>query len=89
MDGSAAWVLLFAFLVNIPLGLWRVRLRRWTLPWLLACDGSVPMLWLLRRALDAPSWVIPFEIGLALLANLGVPWLLRRLRPTPSSAIAG
>lgn len=89
MDGSVASLLVFAFLANVPLGLWRVRLRRWSIPWLLACDGSVPVLWLLRRALDAPSWVIPFEIGLALLANLGVPWLLRRLRATPSGVVAG
>lgn len=70
----------FALLGNVPLGFLRRRSRRWTLPWFVGCDGSVPLLWALRHALGLPSWAIVPEIVLALAGNIYGPRLLLRLR---------
>jgi hypothetical protein len=79
-------LLAVAFFLNIPLGFLRRRSRRWTLPWIIGCDGSVPVLILLRRyVLDVDGWdVIVPEILLALAGNIFGPRIVMRLRrPAP------
>jgi hypothetical protein len=89
MSEPVALVVLFgvAFFLNIPLGFLRRRSRRWTLPWIVGCDGSVPVLILLRRyVLDVGGWeVISPEVLLALAGNIYGPRLVLRLRrPAPA-----
>lgn len=84
MSEPVALTLLFAiaFCLNIPLGLLRRRSRRWTLPWFIGCDGSVPVLIVLRKyVLDVGGWeVILPEILLALAGNIYGPRVVLRLR---------
>jgi hypothetical protein len=93
MSDPVALVILYsiAFLLNIPLGLLRRRSRRWTLPWIIGCDGSVPILILLRKyVLDVGGWeVILPEVLLALAGNIYGPRVLialTRPRPVPTDA---
>jgi hypothetical protein len=84
MPEPVALTILFAiaFFLNIPLGMLRRRSRRWTLPWIIGCDGSVPILILLRKyVLDVGGWeVILPEVLLALAGNIYGPRLLLRFR---------
>lgn len=85
MSDPVALVILYsaAFFLNIPLGLLRRRSRRWSLLWIIGCDGSVPVLILLRRfVLEVGGWdVILPEVVLALAGNIYGPRLLLRLLP--------
>lgn len=83
MSEPVALAVLFgvAFFLNVPLGYLRRRSRRWSLPWIAGCDGSVPVLILLRKfVLDVGGWevIIP-EVLLALAGNLYGPRLVLRL----------
>lgn len=68
----AAIALLFAiaFGVNVPLGMWRRGLRKFSPAWFLAIHASIPVLLVTRLALDLPLWVIPPEIAFAVLGQL-------------------
>jgi hypothetical protein len=85
VERSLAVVVLFgvALLGNLPLGFLRRRSRRWSLPWWIGCDGSVPVLWALRHTLDVDVWAIVPEILLALIGNVYGPRLILRLRRRP------
>src|SRR5437763_4958031 len=69
MSEPVAVLVLFAgaLLGNIPLGFLRRRSPRWSVLWFVGCDGSVPILWLMRHGMDVESWVIILEILLALV----------------------
>ncbi|MBI2760918.1 MAG: hypothetical protein HYX51_05780 [Chloroflexi bacterium] len=84
MSEELAVLVLFtvALLGNVPLGFLRRRSRRWTIPWFIGCDGSVPLLWIMRQNLDVDSWVIIPEILFALIGNIFGPRLILRLRRT-------
>jgi hypothetical protein len=68
----AAIALLFAiaFGVNVPLGMWRRGLRKFSPAWFVAIHASIPLLLVTRLALDLPLWVIPPEIGFAVLGQV-------------------
>jgi hypothetical protein len=90
---AAAVLFAVALTLNLPLGFLRRRSRRWSLPWWIGCDGSVPVLYLMRHVLDVEAWAIIPEILLALIANIYGPrlllWLRRRRQPrqsTPATA---
>jgi len=59
-----------AFGANVPLGMWRRGLRRFSLAWFIAIHASVPLLVAMRLTLVRPNWVIPPEIGLAVVGQL-------------------
>ncbi|MCL1933897.1 MAG: hypothetical protein FWF53_08840 [Candidatus Azobacteroides sp.] len=55
----------FSFLVNMPLGAWRERYKRFSLPWFIIIHLSVPFIITLRICLEANSYFIPLYIALA------------------------
>ncbi len=71
-------LLAMALVVNVPLGMWRRGLRRFSLGWFLAIHASIPLLVAMRFALGLGSWIIPPEIVLAIVGQ----WLGSRL-PAP------
>lgn len=79
---AVAALLMLTFFLNLPFGLLRRRARRWSLAWIVGCDGSVPVLILLRKyGFHVGGWeVIVPEVLLALAGNLFGPRLLLRLR---------
>jgi len=54
-----------ALATNVPLGMWRRRLRRFSPAWFVAIHASIPALVAIRLAFVSANWVIPPEIGLA------------------------
>jgi hypothetical protein len=56
--------------VNVPLGIWRRGLRRFSLTWFVAIHASIPLLVAMRLTLVRPNWVIPPEIVLAVIGQL-------------------
>jgi len=67
---------------NVPLGMWRRRLRRFSPAWFVAIHASIPALVAIRLAFVSANWVIPPEIGLAVVGQLAGARLfnLRNLR---------
>jgi hypothetical protein len=59
-------VVLFTFLINIPLGMWRESVRKFSLAWIIAIHASVPLVIALRIWLDVSYWAVPFLIGIAI-----------------------
>ena len=69
--GTAFIGLLFAaaLATNVPLGMWRRHLRRFSPAWFVAIHASVPALVAIRLALASANWVIPPEIALAVVGQ--------------------
>lgn len=59
-----------AFVVNLPLGAWRSRYKRLTLPWWLLIHASIPLIVALRIWLDTHHLFIPLFIALAVMGQL-------------------
>lgn len=67
---KAVFLLAFlSFFLNLPLGKWRSRYRKFTLPWWLLIHASIPVLIPLRYYLQTPIYTIPLFILLAVLAQ--------------------
>lgn len=54
---------------NVLLGIWRSGLRRFSPAWFVAIHASIPLLIAIRLTLIRPLWVIPPEIGLAVVGQ--------------------
>lgn len=67
---SIAFVALVTFFINIPLGCWRNKYKKFTLPWWLLIHASIPFVITLRVWLDTPHFFIPLFIGLAIAGQL-------------------
>ncbi|GGK12111.1 hypothetical protein GCM10010965_01400 [Caldalkalibacillus thermarum] len=59
----------FTYLVNVPLGMWRASVRKFSLTWMVAVHASVPVIIALRIWLGISNWLIPVLIGAAVLAQ--------------------
>ena len=59
-----------ALAANVPLGMWRCRLRRFSPAWFVAIHASIPALLAVRLAFVSAYWVIPPEIALAVVGQL-------------------
>ncbi|MBI4299583.1 MAG: hypothetical protein HY677_00475 [Chloroflexi bacterium] len=53
----------FAFAINMPLGQWRSRQRKFSPKWLVGVHLSIPFIFLLRVAWHLPLAVIPAQIA--------------------------
>ena len=83
-----AWIALLlavALTVNVPLGIWRRGMRRFSPAWFLAIHASIPPLIALRLALVDTNWVIPPEIALAVVGQV-VGMRLPRAWPVRAAA---
>lgn len=63
------FVALTAFLINLPLGMWRSRYKKFTLRWWLLIHASIPVIVALRIWLDTPYAFIPLFIAAAILGQ--------------------
>lgn len=73
---------LAAFIINLPLGMWRRAVPRFSWRWYLAVHLSVPVLFYLRQRLDLPA----SYILLSLAAAVGGQMAGARLRRLPGAA---
>ncbi len=70
-------LLAVAVTANVPLGMWRRGLRRFSPAWFIAIHASIPLLVAMRLALVRTNLVIPAEIVLAVagqLVGMRLPW---------------
>ena len=68
-----AWIALLlavALAMNVPLGMWRRGMRRFSPAWFPVIHASIPLLIALRLALVDTNWVIPPEIALAMVGQM-------------------
>jgi len=63
-------VSLSSYLINVPLGMWRERYKKFSLPWFVILHLSVPVIIALRIYLKANPWFIPLFIALAVSGQL-------------------
>lgn len=59
-----------SFLCNLPLGRWRVSLRKFSAPWFLAVHMSIPFIIFLRIEMGLSMWFIPLTLGTAVAGQL-------------------
>jgi len=69
---------------NVPLGMWRRRLRRFSPAWFLAIHASIPVLVAMRLAFVPAYWVIPPEVALAVAGQLVGARLVPLWAPRPA-----
>jgi hypothetical protein len=70
---------------NALLGIWRSGLRRFSPAWFVAIHASIPLLIAIRLVLIRPLWVIPPEIGLAVVGQFVGARLPSLRRPGPGT----
>lgn len=56
-------------MLNIPLGMWRATVRKFSLAWLVAVHAAVPLIVGLRLWLNMSNWLIPILIGAAVFSQ--------------------
>ncbi|MDR1198421.1 MAG: hypothetical protein LBK94_05335 [Prevotellaceae bacterium] len=61
---------LAALLINIPLGIWRRKYKKFSFMWFFLIHASIPLIIPLRIWLDTPKIFIPLFIGFAVLGQL-------------------
>ena len=62
-------VLLASFGLNIPLGIWRAGVKKFSLSWFISIHLAVPLIYFLRVSEGLPYWTIPIFITAALLGQ--------------------
>lgn len=77
MEGVYITLLLATALgTNAGLGAWRSGLRKFSPSWFVAIHASIPLLVAMRLSLIPSNWVIPPEIGLAMVGQFAGARLL-------------
>jgi hypothetical protein len=66
---NAAFLGLFCFLVNVPMGIWRVRVRRFSAAWFVSIHIAVPLIIIIRIFSGISYFYIPLFIALAVLGQ--------------------
>jgi len=60
----------FACLLNLPLGRWRARCRRYSFAWFVAIHASIPVIVGLRIGFGIPWGWAPLFVGAAVVGQL-------------------
>lgn len=55
--------------LNIPLGMWRYTVKKFSVSWFIAVHASVPFVIALRIWLQVPYWSVPVLIAVAILGQ--------------------
>lgn len=64
------FVMLVAFGINIILGMWRVRTKKYSLRWFAAIHIAVPIVYVLRVNEHLAYWAIPFLVAFSVFGQL-------------------
>ena len=81
MIGKILLVSLICFVVNLPLGRWRERTRKFSWQWFLAIHASIPFIIALRIKLHLSPIAIPLNIISAVAGQFLGSRLLRSPAP--------
>ena len=66
----AGLLALSAFVLNLPCGAWRVRVRKRSLSWFLSIHAPIPLAFVLRQVLDLSPWFIVVSLLFAVAGQL-------------------
>ena len=82
-----ALVSLICLVVNIPLGIWRERTKKFSWQWILAIHASIPLIIALRIWLQLHPIAIPLNIAAAVFGQVlgALPEKKRRKALSPSA----
>ena len=67
--------MIVSFSLNIPLGIWRIRTKKFSLSWFISIHIAMPLIYILRVSEGLSYWTIPIFIALAVLGQLVGGWL--------------
>lgn len=81
MGETVAVIALLALVLNIPLGMWRAGLKKFSAGWFVAIHASVPFIAALRICCGISAWLIPLFLALAITGQI-IGSRLRRPVPT-------
>lgn len=77
----------FAYVINVPLGIWRTRLRKFSFMWLIAIHLSVPLIVYLRYLMHIKFYLFPVTLTTAILGQYtGMRMASAHLDPGTGSA---
>lgn len=68
-----------SFGLNVPLGMWRVRLKKFSLIWFISIHLAVPLIYFLRVSQGLPNWTIPISIVTAILGQIAGGLLSKKI----------
>jgi len=63
-------VSLVAFCINIPMGMWRSKMVKYSWRWFLAIHLSIPIIFYIRTEADISAMFIPIIVFAAVLGQL-------------------
>lgn len=63
-------VMIASFGLNIPLGMWRVRTKKFSLKWFVSIHIAVPLIFILRVSEGLAYWTIPIFVVFAVMGQL-------------------
>lgn len=58
-------IMMVSIAMNLPLGMWRVTVKKFSLKWFLSVHLAVPLIYLLRVSQGLPYWTIPILVASA------------------------
>lgn len=67
---NIVYVVIATLILNIPLGRWRNKYKKFTIIWWLLIHASIPIIVAMRIWLDTPRICIPLFIFLAILGQM-------------------
>ena len=56
--------------MNVALGQWRVKCRKFSKSWFLAVHISIPLIFLLRRFFGFGMWLVPLTVSSAVFGQI-------------------
>ena len=68
-------LMIISFRLNISLGMWRVRTKKFSLSWFISIHIAMPLIYILRISEGLNYWSIPFFVTSAVLGQLVGGWL--------------
>lgn len=86
-------VMIVSLGLNIPLGMWRVRTKKFSFSWFISIHIAVPLIYFIRVSEGLAYWTIPIFIALAVLGQLfggriSVSKKVYEPKPIPSNKIS-
>lgn len=78
-------VLLVSVGLNIPLGMWRARTKKYSLSWFISIHLAVPLIYLLRVSTGLAYWTIPIFVASSLFGQLTGAFIIKKYFKTKPS----
>lgn len=61
---------LFTFIVNLPMGIWRVQVKKFSWQWFLAIHLTIPLIYFMRTEAGISYGYVPLFIVVAIIGQI-------------------